>query len=83
VLSPGALIPWLDQAYIERVVFAAPDRVEVSAQNRLFTGATRRAMEVRDLFCKEEGCEVPGDECEGDHIVPYHRADLRRWTTAR
>ena len=42
VISPGSLIPWLDQATIERIVFRPGQRVEVSATARPFAGATRQ-----------------------------------------
>lgn len=71
VLAPGALVPWLDQAYIERVVFAPARRIEVSASARLFSGATRRAIEVRDRECTHLYCDVPANRCEADHVVPF------------
>jgi hypothetical protein len=71
VISPGSLIPWLDQAYIERAVFDPPKRVDVSATARLFTGATRRALELRDQMCTHPYCERPAADCQADHIQPY------------
>jgi hypothetical protein len=71
VLAPGSLLPWLDSAYLERVVFAPDRRVEVSSTARLFTGATRRAIEVRDRECTHPYCDVPATTCQGDQIVPY------------
>ena len=50
-VAPGSLLPWLDEALIERVVFAPARRVEVSETARLFSGATRRAIELRDREC--------------------------------
>jgi hypothetical protein len=38
---------------------------------RLFAGATRRAVEVRDLFCTHESCDVPYERCDIDHIERY------------
>jgi hypothetical protein len=70
VVSPGALVPWLDGAYIERVVFAPDRRVEVSATARFFTGATRRGIEVRDLECTHPYCDLPASQCQVDHIIP-------------
>jgi hypothetical protein len=70
VISPGSLIPWLDQALIERAVFAPDGRVEVSATTRLFTGATRRAIELRDRHCRHDFCDEPLDRCQVDHIQP-------------
>jgi len=71
VITPGALLPWLDRAYIERAVFTPEGRVEVSATARLYTGATRRALELRDRTCTHDLCDLPACECEGDHIIPY------------
>lgn len=72
VISPAALLPWLDEALVERVVFDAKSRpIDVGRAERLFTGATRRAIEVRDRECTVEDCHVPYEECEIDHITPY------------
>jgi hypothetical protein len=71
VVPPGSLLPWLDQAYFERVVFEPDRRVEVSATARLFTGATRRAIELRDRECTHPFCDVPAASCQVDHITPY------------
>jgi hypothetical protein len=71
VISPGSLLPWLDQAYIERAVFTPDNRVEVSTTARLFTGATRRAIELRDRECTHPYCDRPAEDCEIDHIQPY------------
>jgi hypothetical protein len=45
--------------------------VEISAKSRLFTGATRRGVEVRDRTCANDYCEVPADRCQVDHIMPF------------
>jgi hypothetical protein len=73
VLSPGSLLEWLDGASFERVVFAPGNRAECSVQSRFFTGATRRAIELRDRGCVHEYCEETVDNCEIDHIVPYSK----------
>ena len=71
VLAPGALLPWLDEAIIERAVFGPKSRVEVSETARLFTGATRRAIELRDRACTHPYCDRPASACQVDHIIPY------------
>ena len=72
VVSPGTLVDWLDEAWIERVVFDGPSRVvDVGAAQRLFTGATRRAVEVRDQECFHEMCDLPAEQCEVDHVEPW------------
>jgi hypothetical protein len=70
VLTPGTLVPWLSQAWIERVVFESPSRVlDVGVQRRLFTGATRRAVELRDRTCFHPTCDEPVEQI--DHIQPW------------
>jgi hypothetical protein len=71
-ITPGALVPWLTSADIERVVFDAPSRViDVGATRRLFEGATRRAVEVRDrLRCFVPECDAR-ERLQVDHVEPY------------
>jgi len=71
VLAPGALLPWLDEAIIERAVFGPKNRVEIGDTARLFTGATRRAIELRDRTCTHPYCDLPASACQVDHIIPY------------
>jgi len=73
VLSPGQLLPWLDRALIERAVFTPKGRVEVSARARLFTGATLRALQIRDRDgCTHPYCHAPAWRCQADHVQPYN-----------
>jgi len=71
VVAPGSLLPYLDTALIERAVFTPRGRVEVSATARLFSGATRRAIELRDRRCQHPSCDVSLEYCQVDHIVPF------------
>jgi hypothetical protein len=71
-VSPGTLVPWLREADVERVVFDGEDRVLcVGARRRFFSGADRRAVEVRDRECASPLCDVPAEDCEVDHVVPF------------
>jgi hypothetical protein len=71
VVTPGTVAGLLeDDALIERVVFDGPSRVIDVGQARCFTGALRRAIEVRDRECQWPGCHVPYPGCEIDHIQP-------------
>jgi len=77
VVTPGSLVPWLDRAWAERMVFDGPHRViNVGVRRRLFTGATRRVVEVRDRECFHEFCDVSGDGCEVDHVEPWATGGL-------
>jgi Domain of unknown function (DUF222) len=73
VVTPGTAATLLDQALIERVVFDGPSRVIDLGRARRFTGAVRRALEVRDQHCTHAGCDQPPERCQGDHI--------HAWTT--
>ncbi len=71
IVAPGSLLPLLCHAEIERAVFSPERRVEIGARTRLFSGATRRAIEVRDRSCTHPYCDQALRRCEVDHIVPY------------
>ena len=72
VVTPGSVVPWLPQSWIERVVFDGSSRIiDVGVKRRLFTGATRRAVQLRDRQCFHDFCDLPAEDCQIDHIVPY------------
>jgi Domain of unknown function (DUF222)/HNH endonuclease len=71
VLAPSALTPWMDSAYFERALFSLGNRVDVSVRARLFSGGTRRAIELRDRICTHPYCYEPAQSCQGDHIETW------------
>jgi len=72
VITPGQIVPHLADADIETIMFDGPERVISVSRRRRFTGALRRAIEVRDRHCQHpSGCDEPADGCDVDHIVPY------------
>lgn len=71
VLTPGQVAGLLSEADIERIVFDTPSRVVDVSERRCFTGALRRAIEIRDRHCTHPGCRVPADRCHVDHISEY------------
>jgi hypothetical protein len=73
VVQPGRVVPYLCEGDIERIVFDGPSRViDVGVRQRFFTGALRRAIEVRDRHCQHpSGCDVVAEDCQIDHIVRY------------
>jgi len=84
VVTPGSLLPWLNEAYVERVVFGSSSRVlDIGVRRRLFTGALRRAIEVRDRTCFDETCDVPADRCQVDHIQPWAAGGATRQDNGR
>jgi hypothetical protein len=76
VLSADSLLGWLAGADFERVLFRPGQRVEVSETARLFTGATRRAIELRDQQCTDPYCDIPAEQCQIDHIIPHTKGGL-------
>jgi hypothetical protein len=76
VLAPSALDRWMDSAYFERAIFRLGNRVDVSVRSRLFSGGTRRAIELRDRICTHPYCYEPAENCQGDHIEPYAAGGL-------
>jgi hypothetical protein len=72
VVTPGSLVSYLDQAWVERVVFDSPSRViDVGERRRLFEGAIRRAVEIVGQECFHEYCDLPAEDCQIDHIQPW------------
>jgi hypothetical protein len=76
VVTPGSLWEWMDRAEFERIVFSPGNRIECSKTARFFTGATKRAIEVRDRQCQHEYCDRPAEWCDIDHIVPWSEGGL-------
>jgi hypothetical protein len=71
VITPGTLVPWLGTAELETVLFDGPTTVISVSKRRRFTGALRRAIQVRDRHCQHpSGCDEPADRCDVDHTVP-------------
>ena len=83
VVAPGSLIPWLDEASFERIIFGPDTRGECSKTARFFTGATRRVIETRDLECQHEFCDLSADKCQIDHIVPFSQGGLTEQSNAQ
>jgi len=72
VISPGALTPWLSTAELEMVLFSGKTTIVSVSTKRSFTGAVRRAVQVRDRHCQHpSGCDIYVDGCDVDHIVPH------------
>jgi hypothetical protein len=72
VVAPADLARWLGEAWVERVVFDGPGRIrDVGVRRRIFAGASRRAVELRDKECFHPTCEEPAEECEIDHVQPW------------
>ena len=74
VITPGALVPHLTEAHIESILFDGPRTVVAVSSRRTFTGALRRAIQVRDRRCRHlSDCDIPADDCDLDHIIPHSK----------
>jgi Domain of unknown function (DUF222) len=71
ILTPGTVARWAHDAEFERVLFDGPDRVLSVSHRRNFTGALRRAIEVRDRTCTHPYCDTDAEHCQIDHIRPW------------
>lgn len=77
VVTPGQVLPLLPWADVARVIFDGPSRVlDIGVRQRLFTGATRTAVEMRDRHCQHPSCDTPAERCQIDHITPYEHGGL-------
>ncbi len=53
-------------------MFDGPSRIaDIGVTRRLFSGATRRAVELRDRECFHPYCELPAADCDIDHVQPW------------
>jgi hypothetical protein len=84
VIDPRRLADHIDTALLEIILFGGPRTVLSVSHRRTFTGALRRAVQVRDRQCQHpSGCEIDADRCDVDHIVPYGRGGPTHQHNAR
>jgi hypothetical protein len=73
-ITPGTAAHWITEADIERIVFGPKSRViDVGAKRRFFTGALRRAIEIRDRTCFHPTCDEVPERPQVDHIHEYSK----------
>ncbi len=72
-VAPGVVADLLGapDTVIERIVFDGPRRIVDVGHARLFRGALRRALEIRDRRCTHPTCDVPAPRCQADHVTPW------------
>jgi len=68
---------------LEETLEGAKDRKECNPTDRTFTGATRRAIEIRDRQCSHPYCDRPARYCQIDHIKPYSQGGLTTQANGR
>jgi len=74
VLTNNQVIPQLSKAHIESIVFDGKSKLIDVKHRRSFTGAIRRAMELRDRHCQHESqCDEPASRCQTDHVKAWSK----------
>jgi len=71
-ISPALARVLACDAAIGRVLMRGKSEVlDLGRRTRLITPAQRRALQIRDRTCSEDGCDLPGIYCDGHHIVHW------------
>lgn len=84
VVRPDELAEYFDTAMLETVLFDGPSTVLSVSRRRSFTGAIRRAIEVRDRRCQHpSGCDEPASRCDVDHIQPFSEGGVTSQSNGR
>ncbi|MBL8777753.1 MAG: DUF222 domain-containing protein [Acidimicrobiales bacterium] len=59
---------------IRRIVFGPDSQIlDFGQAVDYFHGPLREAIIIRDRFCRDDGCGLPGRDCQIDHRVPRSR----------
>ncbi len=84
IITPAHLTPFMTDAMLEVVLFDGPTTIVSVSRKRTFTGALRRAIEVRDRHCQHPaGCDEPASRCDVDHTVPHSLGGLTSQSNGR
>jgi hypothetical protein len=60
-----------DAQLIPAVLDADSDVMDLGRARRLYTGAARRALILRDRGCAFPGCDRPHRWCDAHHLIPW------------
>ena len=67
-----------DALILPAVLGSHGEILDLGRQRRLFTGAVRRAIILRDGGCAFPGCDRPPSWCEVHHWMPWHKGGTTR-----
>ena len=74
LLAPSQALALGLAGLCRRIVFGPDGHILDFGQARdTFTGPLREAITIRDRFCTDPGCRVPGRHCHIDHVIPRSR----------
>lgn len=72
VVLPSQVMSQALRGEVRRVVFGPNVHIlDFGRCKRLYDGAVREAIQVRDRHCTAPGCDVPAKFCEIDHVLPW------------
>ncbi len=73
-ISPDTALMGALAGSIRRFTLGLPNLdFQASKKARLFKGAKRLGIMIRDEHCQGVGCDTPAAKCQADHIVPHSR----------
>jgi len=72
IIAPSVAINSAVAGHVRRVVIGPDGNVlDFGRAKRFFTGALRKAIQLRDRRCVAPGCRIPARDCEVDHHIPW------------
>ncbi|MDY7101453.1 MAG: DUF222 domain-containing protein [Actinomycetota bacterium] len=72
VVHPANAVAAAVEGHVRRVVFQSPGVViNYGRTQRLFTGALRQLLSVRDRTCDGPGCRIDARHAEADHVEAW------------
>jgi hypothetical protein len=72
-ISPADALDFAIAGHIRMFVMNTATRdFTASAKQRLFTGALRRGIMIRDRHCTGPGCGTRSWHCDADHVLRYN-----------
>jgi hypothetical protein len=84
VVHPDDLEPYLDTALVESFLFDGPMVLIAKSKQRTFTGALRKAIQVRDRRCTHRSqCDTPAQDADIDHYRPASRGGSTTQTNGK
>jgi hypothetical protein len=84
MVHPHDLEPFIDTALVESFLFDGPLVAIAKSKQRTFTGALRRAIQVRDRRCTHRSqCDTPAQDADVDHYRPASKGGSTTQTNGR
>ena len=73
VVDPHAALRAMIHGHIRRVVIdPAGVIIDLGRSRRLFVGKAREAAQLLAVTCSKNGCDIPAEFCDVDHLDPWN-----------